>query len=370
MPSIFHKSRRSSEGIPPQLDNAVLSTKRQSMDAGATDSTSSGKLKSLFHSAEGGKFDSMKKRLNISHREDIASDLPPTTTTAASSQLSTNSIADAASPRSPNLLNASESDWQPSYPLVVPDDESYVDIAPDGQVNGTVNAPTSPVRNNENSLRRSTELFAAPDAGLSAYPTMQPTAKKVVPAQTQLPTPPSSDSPGLVSNEPPVLPALDRQKMISLDSPLTPAPSTPSSPAPRGTTSRPGMASRKTSINVINSPPMPRPIANLPTLGGFPGFTFNNTPASGSRTPGWSSPTQPKTPGWAGLSSPTGPKTPSWTGMSTPRTPGPRGGFPFTPAMAAATSGTSRVNQRTDISEEELRKLRRAMVSPFYTDLS
>ncbi len=342
MPSLFHKARRSSEGIPEQPDMA-----------------GAGKLKGLFHPSEGGRLDTMKKRLSVTYK--AATELgPPQSPTSASTSVFQDSSSPAPPTRIGNGMGNGEQ-WHPSYPLVVPDDESSVDIAPDGHVDGTVPALVSPV--NENANRRSMELSSG--ANDIQYPILQPkqpipagkslqnesqSSPTSSPAQTQILTPLTltaelSDSsfPQMKSLVAPIA-----TEMKSLSTPMT-------APSP---SHRPVMGSRKASIKVINSPPMPRPIANLPTLSGVPGFSFNA--GSESRTPGpsrW-------TPGWAGLASP-GPRTPNSGGTSTPRTPG----FPFALAMTAATSANSK-NRRSDISEEELRKVRRAMVSSCLRSLS
>jgi hypothetical protein len=143
------------------------------------------------------------------------------------------------------------------------------------------------------------------------------------------------------------------QRSSRVSSPLARA-SAPTSALPGRP--RPDMPTRRTTL--ISSPPMPQPIKNLPTLNlgsagiGWPNFMLREgsvpgTPqASGTRTPNWSGGVTPRTPGWGGLTSPGGrvPGTPS------------AGGFPF-------SLPTTNPTQTKRLSEDELRRAKRAMVS-------
>lgn len=115
---------------------------------------------------------------------------------------------------------------------------------------------------------------------------------------------------------------------------------------------RPGGPSRRTTL--ITSPPMPQPIKNLPTMAGWPGF--NLAQASGSSTPGWGA-----------LAREGGPKTPGGMFGQMPRTPGAFGQTPRTPGAGATgfPFATQLPKQKAQgpMTEEELRKMRRAMVS-------
>jgi hypothetical protein len=118
---------------------------------------------------------------------------------------------------------------------------------------------------------------------------------------------------------------------------------------------RPAILSRKTTH--IHSPPMPQPIKNLPTLSGLPGFNVNMAQGQGAdgqaqvlgqRTPAG----LPRTPGWGGFGMSGTP-----TGSAPPRTPG--GGFPWAMGMGM---GDKKDKGKQAMSEEELRKMKRAMV--------
>lgn len=85
---------------------------------------------------------------------------------------------------------------------------------------------------------------------------------------------------------------------------------------------------------VLHSPPMPQPIANLPTLGG-------------------SSRQGPPTPSWGALALEGGPKSPQVQSPST------SGGFPF---FGSSSQPTSRNNSK-DMSDAEVRKATKSMVS-------
>ena len=142
---------------------------------------------------------------------------------------------------------------------------------------------------------------------------------------------------------------------ISLPSRSSPRASAESTPA-----KRPGIPTRRTTL--IQSPPMPQPIKNLPTLAGWPGFMKEGIPG----TPGWNAAKEngvPKTPGWSGGGAP---RTPGWGGLMSPggsRPPGTPGGsgFPFT--LPLTVIGQNKPKDKSGMSEEELRRERRAMVS-------
>lgn len=120
---------------------------------------------------------------------------------------------------------------------------------------------------------------------------------------------------------------------------------------------RPDMPMRRTTL--LASPPMPRPIQNLPTLQGWAGL---NQASGGQYTPSWGQAATgaagQRTPGWGELATPGGAgggRTPS----AVPRTPGP--GFPWLSGMS--TPKMERSASKTAMSDEELRKARRHMVS-------
>lgn len=88
---------------------------------------------------------------------------------------------------------------------------------------------------------------------------------------------------------------------------------------------------------VLHSPPMPQPIANLPTLGGL------------SRA-------GPSTPGWGALALEGGPKSPQ---IQSPTGTAPSGGFPF---FASGGSPSTSRNNSKDLSDAEVRKATKSMV--------
>lgn len=254
--------------------------------------------------------------------------------------------------------------WTPSYPLVVPDD-SYADIAPDGQSLSPI-APSPAPKTNENSKRRSIHLDT--NKPLSEWQPIQPDRPKPlnISPESGLPTPPTSTESreeiqvrrsaesarpvlnletGTVPKSSPLAQAStsDSLHMVRLESSnaQTPTPLSPSLPNYNGITSPPKPVRQRT--NLITSPPMPQPIKNLPTLQGWSGFSP-------------SSPQTPRTPGWGSLAREGGPKTPG--GMMSPaRTPGlGSGGFPF---MAMPLP---RQTSKGPMSDGELRKAKRAMV--------
>jgi hypothetical protein len=131
----------------------------------------------------------------------------------------------------------------------------------------------------------------------------------------------------------------------TLATPLTAT--SPTGEASPGTVARPAKPVRQRT-NLITSPPMPQPIKNLPTLAGW------------SFGPGPASPATPRTPGWGSLARDGGPRTPGGMMASPVRTPGTgSSGFPFSIPMPRQTS-------RGPMSDGELRKAKRAMVSEAY----
>jgi hypothetical protein len=287
--------------------------------------------------------------------------------------------------------------WTPSYPLVLPEGEDqYADLAPDGQTNGGQTMPVS-VGGSENDKRRSMDLRNNDiPRTLAAWEPLKPDAPKKIESVPQSTTPEiakpamnaaqkptlqlqtggfvtatrndtqpllSSEASSRRESEEPLVDtplATSRPASPPISTPITALASGPTSPTtnmapipgmivgPNGKM-RPAMPSRRTTL--IQSPPMPQPIKNLPTMQGWPGF---NQMQSGAITPAWGK-DAPKTPGM--------PRTPGWSaygasGPSTPRTPG-GGGFPFGMGMGSATKEKG----KTASSEEELRKMRRAMVS-------
>lgn len=303
--------------------------------------------------------------------------------------------------------------WQPSYPLVLPD-AGYADVAPNEQMPLTTGPAVVSAAGDENAKRRSTDVQV-----LENCPTTTPQRGVVSPEQ-QLPTPPlstrvsselglrneaetSQRRPSLVLNTsdealtPKAMqPTFPKQESIKTSvtaadnqmtsenlvhppeardqdipsiatSPVTrqtatsipsaaATPATPSSPISSTSSplhmTRPSLSVRKTTV--IYSPPMPQPIKNLPTLtnlAGLAGDTSSTTPTA--------------TPGWGELAREGGPKTPGGGIMRTPmsmmngaRTPG-LGSFTLSLPPAKA--------KKTPMTEQELRKARRAMVC--YSDL-
>nr|XP_018263855.1 uncharacterized protein I303_03729 [Kwoniella dejecticola CBS 10117]OBR86013.1 hypothetical protein I303_03729 [Kwoniella dejecticola CBS 10117] len=468
MPSIFTRHRRASDALPPSFGKDETPTRKQRLSIDLTHSNglngspppSAGKIKAFFGVGNSpdteNKNASLRKKLTspssfFKSSVDVSSpknpptatlitppaqspedaslaryaDLSPrsngaaTTERFASPTLAPESFA-LASTSSPEGTPRQSKDgrrgsisWQPSYPLVVPDDE-YVNIPPDGQVAPNSLSPPATIVSpapvsDENSKRRSI------DAGdrLSSWPAIQPTAKPVTPPisvaqtpttppKTQLPLPtlPASansppkkvDSPGL---HPPEQPGGRRRPSLSIDIsdvatpgstaalaaaqkeqaasratsemsqsavdpsnislarytrvplndtvPRTMSASIPSSPL-ASTKQRPMPPSRKSTL--IQSPPMPQPIKNLPTLQGWSGYPKES---SGSTTPGWGSLAKeggPKTPGGL-LGTPCGQRTP---GLS---------GFPF--ALPPVQTPSGKGKERSSLTEQEIRKAKRHM---------
>ncbi|ORY33798.1 hypothetical protein BCR39DRAFT_557023 [Naematelia encephala] len=374
MPSLFHKPRRSSEDISaaPAPDHSHFFHKRASIEVDQETPTPSpgGKLKSFLKSGgDGGhaKADALKKRLSspstifkhtpdTERRPSVALDSlqntstvpaeqllrngPPSTTPAFNTSIFSNSASQSGA-NVPEGQQLNSSSWSPSYPTVLKNGRND-EISPDRDIplsNGAVV--------NENVHRRSIER-------LDSLPVMKPSTPNAR-HPTALPTPPpSAETPGrdIVNGDRPQLslntgltsaaPSAQPSRKSSTDSPSTLPDS--SAPTPNGEhRSRPDMPFRKSTL--IQSPPMPRPIKNLPTLQGWSGF--NNTPGG------------PSTPGWGTLAKEGGPNTPGgmgWMSPATPRTPGLQS-FPF------STQGVQ-VNQnkgKRQMTEEELRKARRAM---------
>ncbi|WWD01401.1 hypothetical protein V866_008345 [Kwoniella sp. B9012] len=457
MPSIFTRHRRASEVLPPSFgkDESPARRQRLSIDLTHSDklngspppSSGGGKIKAFF--GVGSSPDPEAK--NASLRKKLTS---PSSFFKSSVDLNTPKTPPSQSPADPTLARytdpsprtkvngsamgerfasptlapeafalASTSSpegtprqskdgrrasvsWQPSYPLVVPEDE-YINIPPDGHaaLNGlapSANIASTPA--DENRKRRSL------DAGdrLSSWPAIQPTPKPVTPPistvqtpvtppkpQSALPTPPlsaGSDKKKLDGLHPPEQPGGRRRPSLSIDisdvampgstaalaaaqkeqtKPLasdstqsavdtrstslagyTRVPlndtasrissvSVPSSPI-NSTTQRPNPPVRKSTL--IQSPPMPQPIKNLPTLQGWPG----SPQPSGNTTPGWGS-----------LAKEGGPKTPGFLGTpSGQRTPG-LSGFPFSLPPVGTPLGKGK--ERSTLTEQEVRKAKRAM---------
>ncbi|KAK8869831.1 hypothetical protein IAR55_000399 [Kwoniella newhampshirensis] len=458
MPSIFSKSRRASDDITNGggQDDSPIRQKRLSVDTSipttppSSGGAGGGKLKALFGvGTTPGSGDAEKRRESLKKKltspssffrssVDLSSppNQPPRSPSQANTQISPSQPAAAAlarytdpAPRRPSVSSPTrfasptlfpenfslaktaspESQpngsggrrgsitWQPSYPLVVPDDQ-YADIPPDGHAAAFANGLSKPVEivpssPNENTRRRSSDITD----NLAAWPAMRPastTRKAGTPSRAQVdpPTPPPSavapakipspvsptsqgsrrnkpslslntsdailtppatekEEPKMVSTPPPETPknrisqtssSVTKPTFIRLNDsvPSTPATSTPTSPDARP---RPRPPSRKTTL--IHSPPMPQPIKNLPTMSGWPGYQES----SGSTTPGWGA-----------LAREGGPKTPGFGGPSTPsglRTPG-ASGFPFgLPPMTPTGKG----KERSVLTEEELRKAKRHM---------
>lgn len=409
MPSLFGRNRRASEVLPPTSspDDARLRAKRGSVDmpqidrsAGGPPVSASAEFRSFLGSKgdKGGgeefKKESLRKRLSspstffsksspdtLPTDADLYQDLPPGAATANGSRLASPplfaesfSLSNTASPESASPRRGSVS-WQPSYPTVV--DEAYGDIPPDSLSRNGISSPPLP---SENAQRRSTELLNTPSPEeLSAWPAMEPAARRITPPQTQvpLPTPPPSaiSQPRSATSAPrlslslgtPGLTGSDfttassavpiKTPVKSADSPL-PTPSTPTG-LKSTTRPRPDMPKRRTTL--IQSPPMPQPIKNLPTLTGWSGF---NKEVGGAATPSWGALAKedgPKTPGGLGGNMPNGQRTPGWGAMmspGTPRTPG-GAGFPFSTAAIV----TNKSKEKSAMTEDELRRARRAMVS-------
>ncbi|TYJ56588.1 hypothetical protein B9479_002680 [Cryptococcus floricola] len=275
--------------------------------------------------------------------------------------------------------------WQPSYPLVVPDD-SYADVPPDGH--GTPLADSSVIASaagNENAKRRSMDAQK-----LEGWRPLEPEKKEPAPQaesamsigqdapSSELVTPPSSEP--LLSGSTPAplrslastatslatihadgqyqfVPSANSSPRITTQN-IYPSPAaTPSAPSSPSSTfrARPGPPPRKITIH---SPPMPQPIKNLPTL------TNLSSVANGSAAPEVTVPTPVQTPGWGELAKEGGPKTPGsglrspgWTGAwNMPKTPG-LGAF----SLNLPPPGKGKRSERQELSEQELRKARRAM---------
>ncbi|ODO03434.1 hypothetical protein L198_02281 [Cryptococcus wingfieldii CBS 7118] len=296
--------------------------------------------------------------------------------------------------------------WQPSYPLVVPDD-SYADVPPDGH--GTPAAESSVIASaagNENAKRRSMDAQklegwrplepekkesapqaeSAPSIGQNEVPPYAPSSELVTPPSSEpqlsgsTPAPlkslastgePQGSRPSTASTQKTAtslatihadgqyqfVPSATSSPRISTQN-IYPSPAaTPSAPSSPSSTfrARPGPPPRKITIH---SPPMPQPIKNLPTL------TNLSSVANGSAAPEMTVPTPVQTPGWGELAKEGGPKTPGsglrspgWTGAwNMPKTPG-LGAF----SLNLPPPGKDKRSERQELSEQELRKARRAM---------
>jgi len=184
----------------------------------------------------------------------------------------------------------------------------------------------------------------------STWEPSYPTVIDDVPAQSEneqrrsliaprsMPTPSPDEVPRAVT--PPSVPA-----------PLpTPPPAEPE-PTAQVEKARPVAPIRR--ITLLQSPPMPQPIQNLPSMVGWPSFMRDGAPG---------------TPGWGQLAREGGPKTPGWSGTRTPgfmspRVPGTPGGSGFPFSLPPTIVGQNKGKGKEGMSEEELRKARRAMVS-------
>ncbi|KAL7423987.1 hypothetical protein Q5752_001572 [Cryptotrichosporon argae] len=284
-------------------------------------------------------------------------------------------------------LSRSNGDFQPSYPVVADtDDIDYAAISPDG-VAASGAGPAAPQPLDENRTRRSVDLARPPS--LTQWPALEPRkvsdeSTTLSPSQTtanmHMPlTPPSSvPSSSPVSTKPlpadpaspaPTMPSPRRPTLTLATSNLDP-PSRPfvaasaSASSPSTTTSapqtpglaggRPDMGGRKTS-RVIQSPPMPRPIANLPTF--VPTASASGPLAWGQLAQG------PRTPGWGQLAREGGPKTP---GLLSPRTPAAGAWtMPQTPSGARTPGGfpffTGEPKSKATVTEAEVRRAARVV---------
>ena len=424
MPTLFARARRNSESItsPP---NSQAQRERGSVDLSRSDrrgvgppSSASAKFKAFIGSkgeADTEKRDSLRKRLSspstfFSKYNGAEESMPPVSFSEATDRYQNLSpigtLPDGAQPvslpLSPQNLAISRTtspeatfprrgsvSWQPSYPTVV--DGAYANIPPDGLArDGFVSSTT--MMTSENSLRRDHEQVQqggpppSPD-DLSSWPSLNPATRTSTPHQTQatLPTPPSSavshrrsftqSSPfGSSSREPAThsasLSSMSSNRDMTIGSGPTgqgPAkaivsqsgsPGRPERAAARAIRSRPDMPPRKSTL--IQSPPMPQPIKNLPTLAGWSGFRDET---AGTLSPGWGALAReggPKTPGGFGGMAPGGAKSPVWglVSPSGPRTPGLTG-FPFSTSSVV----TNKSKEKGAMSEDELRRARRHMVS-------
>ncbi|KAK4688644.1 hypothetical protein P7C73_g1444, partial [Tremellales sp. Uapishka_1] len=218
MPSMFQRNRRSVDLSNSPMPDSPTRTKRMSMDNGNELSTPppSGKFKAFFHpnaSVVGEEKSSMRKRLSspstffqkhddstvkpaTEHRDSHAVLARYTTPTPRSPIQQTNtfpsptlfpdefSLAQTSiAPTANGTSKRASQSWTPSYPMIIPDN-SYADIPPDGLASPTT--PSSPVKVDENSHRRSLDLGTS---GLLLKPNVFSSL------QTQLPTPPPSASP-------------------------------------------------------------------------------------------------------------------------------------------------------------------------------
>ncbi|WVQ98705.1 hypothetical protein IAU59_005836 [Kwoniella sp. CBS 9459] len=481
MPSIFNRNRRASEALPSAFahaeDSPGRNNKRLSVDISRADinasspPTSGGKIKSFFGVGSSpdpeARRGSLRQKLSspstfFKSQVDVSNTSPtrPSKTAAPPSDGVIGRYADPAprangSPEanggrfaSPTLFpenftlastsspegqprtngdgRRSSISWQPSYPLVLPDDD-YAHITPDGHAlsNGHPSPPSANnnvVLPNENAKRRSMDI----NDHLAGWPAMQPTSNpspalqppvniQTVPlkppadslASATIPVTPPKQISGLPT--PPLSPPAEhkatetlkppeasgagrRRPSLSIDIsdvaipgstaaiaaqkqeaeraetkakgqfdgrpmsmagpsrvPLNdtlPTPSSISQPSSPLNSARPRPNPPLRKSTLIQSPPMPQPIKNLPTLQGWPGFS---SPTGGSTTPGWGA-----------LAKEGGPKTPGGL-MGTPsgqRTPG-LAGFPFSLPPVSTPSGKGK--EKGILTAEELRKAKRHM---------
>ena len=419
MPTLFARTRRYSESVTSPTDSQAQQ-KRGSVDLpnagkrgiGAPPSASA-KFKSFIRSkgdTDTEKRDSLRKRLSspstFFSRSNGAEESMPSVSPLEATDRYLNvspreTIPDGAHRTSPNSNLSPENfaisrttspeatyprrgsvSWQPSYPTAV--DDAYADVPPDGLARDGFTSFTT-MATSENNLRRTGEQvyqggLPSPE-DLPGWPALNPAAKTSTPPQTFPTPPPSVVSPGRSSTQPsPVLreptpPTAPLSSMKSINGTtvgsgsagegstlaiVTPSvlPGRPARATARATQSRPDMPPRQSTI--IRSPPMPQPIKNLPTLVGWSGFKDET---AGTNSPGWGELAReggPKTPGGFGGMGPNGAKSPVWGLMSPsgPRTPGLTG-FPFSTSSVV----TNKSKEKGAMSEDELRRARRRMVS-------
>ena len=414
MPSLFSR-RQGSESVSSSPKHNSSSQGRRSLDASNREGLKGRQVHDGEASAkkERGRLGSITHLL---HRKPETHELTPESTPPPSTssllddpvtppQTGTRLVGSSPFPQNYSLSGLSSPEnnghsrsgsWQPSYPTVLPDD-SYADTG-----TSPVQGPTSTLPS-ENAYRRSIEvrngqITPSPDR-LSDIPVMRPDsipAQSAPPPTTALPTPPDSatstappiplghasensentatasqpqsSAPSAIQQEssstrtrtPPsfIQIPLNDEVPVTKIAPSATAASTSQPPSPMATKNREAIQRRQ---NVISSPPMPQPIRNLPTMVGWPSFMKDGNPA----TPGWGTLAKeggPRTPAWT--TGATGSRTPGWS-MATPgsRPPGtPGAGFPFSLPSTPLNQSKGK-DKKNSMTEEELRKARRSMVS-------